>query len=104
MCAGGNFGPVSRRCPYAPPRISFLRAVNSRRFEQLEVRCLLATSSLVYPGADGHLVYVPDAQGDVIPNFSNVGYLTGDVPLPDTAGGIGAPGAKVTINPGGAGR
>ncbi len=72
---------------------------NSRRFEQLEVRCLLATSSLVYPGADGHLVYVPDAQGDVIPNFSNVGYLTGDVPLPDTAGGISVP-VKVTINPG----
>ena len=42
---------------------------------------------------------MPDAQGDVIPNFSNVGYLTGDVPLPDTAGGISVP-VKVTINPG----
>ena len=49
---------------------------------------LLTNSSLVFPGTDGHLVYMPNAQGDVIPNFSMVGYQTGDVPLPDTPGGV----------------
>ena len=44
----------------------------------------------------------PTPQGDVIPNFSMVGYMTGDVPLPDTTGGVSVP-VKVTINPGAAG-
>ncbi len=34
--------------------------------EPLEGRMLMSASSLVFPGADGHLQYVPDAQGNVI--------------------------------------
>jgi hypothetical protein len=59
---------------------------------------LLSASSLVYPGADGHLVYVPDAQGNTIPDFSTVGYLGGAVPLPDTPGGAQVP-TRVTLHP-----
>ena len=55
------------------------RGPGPRRFrpclEALEDRQLLSASSLVYPGPDGHLVYTPDAQGNTIPDFSNVGYL-----------------------------
>jgi len=36
----------------------------------------------VYPGVDGKLVYVPDAQGNIIPDFSNAGYGGGGVPIP----------------------
>jgi autotransporter-associated beta strand protein len=67
--------------------------------ETLETRRLLAVSSIVYAGADGRLVYAPDAQGDVIPDFSMVGYKTGNVSLPNTAGGVSVP-VKQTINPG----
>jgi hypothetical protein len=56
--------------------------------ERLEDRTLLSTSSLVYPGDDGRLVYVPDGQGNTIPDFSMVGYQTGVVPLPGTPGGL----------------
>lgn len=40
-------------------------------------------SSIVYPGEDGRLVYVPDTKGNIIPDFSNVGYMGGDEPIPD---------------------
>ncbi|HUB25564.1 MAG TPA: hypothetical protein VL992_09040, partial [Tepidisphaeraceae bacterium] len=69
------------------------------RVEPLENRVLLTTSSLVYPGPNGELVYVPNPAGDVIPNFSMVGYETGDVPLPDTTGGVQVP-IMETVNPG----
>ncbi len=70
--------------------------------QTLESRLLLSTSSLAYEGADGRLVYTPNAVGDVIPNFSMVGYETGDVALPDTAGGLSVPVVQ-TVNPGAAG-
>ncbi|MFC1552514.1 hypothetical protein ACFL6P_08130 [Candidatus Latescibacterota bacterium] len=34
-------------------------------------------SSLVYPGEDGKLVYVPDERGNVIPDYSYAGYMGG---------------------------
>jgi hypothetical protein len=40
------------------------------------------TTSLIYPGIDGKLVYVPDSQGNIIPDFSNAGYKGGGVPIP----------------------
>jgi autotransporter-associated beta strand protein len=70
--------------------------------ELLESRTLLTTSTLVYPGGDGRLVYAPNAAGDVVPNFSMVGYETGDLALPDTSGGVTVP-VKETVNPGAAG-
>lgn len=41
------------------------------------------TTSLVYPGADGKLVYVADSLGNKIPDFSNAGYKGGGVPIPN---------------------
>jgi len=51
--------------------------------EPLEPRFLLATSSLLWAGIDGHLIYRPDAEGDRIPDFSDVGYRAGREAIPD---------------------
>jgi hypothetical protein len=40
------------------------------------------TTSMVYPGTNGKLVYVADSKGNTIPDFSNAGYKGGGVPLP----------------------
>jgi hypothetical protein len=66
--------------------------------EALEDRQLLSVSSLVYPGPDGHLVYTPNAQGNTIPDFSNVGYMSGVVPLPGTEGVPAVP-VKAVVTP-----
>ena len=92
---GGRRSAISRRSGRTH---GARRGFFSPAFEFLEPRALLTNSSLVFPGTDGHLVYVPNAQGDVIPNFSMVGYQTGDVPLPDTPGGVTVP-VKATVNP-----
>ncbi|MFC1489582.1 hypothetical protein ACFL6K_00060 [Candidatus Latescibacterota bacterium] len=39
-------------------------------------------TSRLYPGMDGKLVYVPDEQGNIIPDFSNAGFGGGGVPIP----------------------
>ncbi|MFC1508914.1 hypothetical protein ACFL60_04400 [Candidatus Omnitrophota bacterium] len=39
-------------------------------------------TSLVYPGIDGKLAYVPDEQGNIIPDYSHAGYGGGGVALP----------------------
>jgi hypothetical protein len=39
----------------------------------------------VYYGKGGKLTYTPDELGNVIPDFSHVGYRYGDVPIPDVA-------------------
>src|SRR4051812_43760262 len=70
--------------------------------EALEPRRLLAASSLVYAGPDGRLIYTPNAAGDQIPDFSQVGYKNGTVALPNTAGGGTVP-VRQTLNPGAAG-
>ncbi len=41
-----------------------------------------ATSSIVYSGDDGRLVYKPDARGNRIPDFSHAGYGGGGVEWP----------------------
>jgi hypothetical protein len=43
------------------------------------------TTSLVYPGTDGRLVYIADSLGNKIPDFSNAGYKGGGVPIPYVA-------------------
>ncbi len=40
-------------------------------------------SKIVYPGKDGKLVYMPDENGNTIPDFSNCGYMGGGVKIPD---------------------
>jgi hypothetical protein len=46
---------------------------------------ITATTSLVYPGTDGKLVYIADSLGNKIPDFSNAGYKSGGVPIPYVA-------------------
>ena len=36
----------------------------------------------VYPGANGKLLYIPDEQGNIIPDFSHAGYGGGGIALP----------------------
>jgi len=43
------------------------------------------TTSLVYPGIDNKLVYIPDSLGNKIPDFSNAGYKGGGVSIPTVA-------------------
>ena len=40
------------------------------------------TVSRVYPGPAGRLVYVPDEQGNIIPDASHAGYRGGGVAIP----------------------
>lgn len=40
------------------------------------------TSSLVSVGSNGRLVYTPDSKGNVIPDFSGVGYMNSESPIP----------------------
>ena len=61
--------------------------------DSLEDRAVPAASTLAYPGVDGHVIYRPDAEGDVIPDFSNVGYFGGTVPIPVVP-------VRATVNPG----
>jgi hypothetical protein len=43
------------------------------------------TTTMVYPGTDGRLVYVSDSLGNKIPDFSNAGYKGGGIPIPNVA-------------------
>ena len=52
---------------------------------QFPVDDIPPTTTLVYPGADGRLVYVADSLGNKIPDFSNAGYKGGGVPIPYVA-------------------
>ena len=51
----------------------------------LSAQDLPPTTTLVYPGTDGKLVYVSDSLGNKIPDFSNAGYKGGGVPIPRVA-------------------
>ncbi|MDB6109420.1 MAG: hypothetical protein JWR69_1170 [Pedosphaera sp.] len=51
-----------------------------------------AASKLAHPGPDGKLVYVGDAKGNTILDFSNCGYQGGGVKLPTVK-------AKITVTP-----
>ncbi|MCW3466623.1 discoidin domain-containing protein [Chitinophaga nivalis] len=41
------------------------------------------TSAWVKTGSNGKLVYTPDTKGNTIPDFSTVGYHSGEKPIPD---------------------
>ena len=51
-----------------------------------------ADSQLVYIDAQGKLSYLPDSDGDTIPDFSNVGYREGGFPIPEVP-------VKTTLGP-----
>ena len=50
------------------------------------------TSSLVSVGTNGRLVYTADAKGNIIPDFSAVGYMNSEAPIPTV-------GVVLTVNP-----
>ena len=50
------------------------------------------TSSIVAVGANGRLVYTADAKGNVVPDFSAVGYMNSEAPIPTV-------GVVLTVNP-----
>jgi hypothetical protein len=47
-----------------------------------QVQDLEPTASRIYPGGNGRLVYVPDEQGNTIPDASHAGYAGGGVSIP----------------------
>jgi len=50
------------------------------------------TSTLVSVGTNGHLVYTADAKGNIVPDFSAVGYKNSEAPIPTV-------GVVLTVNP-----
>ena len=50
------------------------------------------SSSLVAVGTSGHLVYTADANGNIVPDFSAVGYRNSEAPIPTV-------GVVITVNP-----
>ena len=51
----------------------------------LQVNSNAQTSTLVSVGTDGKLVYTPDSKGNVVPDFSAVGYMNSEAPIPTVA-------------------
>ena len=43
---------------------------------------LAQTSSLVSVGINGKLIYTPDSKGNIVPDFSGVGYMNSESPIP----------------------
>src|SRR2546421_2247672 len=50
------------------------------------------SSALVSVGADGKLHYAADARGNLVPDYSYAGYMSGGVALPEAA-------VKLTLKP-----
>lgn len=48
----------------------------------LQANSYAQTSSLVSVGTNGHLVYTADVKGNVVPDFSAVGYMNSEAPIP----------------------
>jgi hypothetical protein len=64
---------------FYPPR-SEVYTGGSAMFQDLP-----PTTTMVYPGTNGRLVYVADSLGNTIPDFSNAGYRGGGVTIPYVA-------------------
>ena len=62
-----------------------IRTVNTVLRSSIQVQDIPPTTSMVYPGTDGRLVYVADSLGNRIPDFSNAGYKGGGVSIPYVA-------------------
>ena len=58
----------------------------------INLKSVSQTSNWVSIDANGNLTYTPDANGNIIPDFSMVGYHQGEIPLPIVP-------VKVTLNP-----
>jgi len=69
----------------APHKEVSVRTDNTVLRSSIQVQDIPPTTSLVYPGIDGRLVYVADSLGNRIPDFSNAGYKGGGIPIPYVA-------------------
>ena len=55
----------------------------SSLFFLLSANCFTQTSTLVSVGTNGKLVYTPDAKGNTVPDFSDVGYMNSEASIPN---------------------
>jgi len=62
--------------------ISFCTLLLSTLFFQIS---LAQTTSLISVDSNGKLVYTPDSKGNIIPDFSGVGYMNSESPIPTVA-------------------
>jgi hypothetical protein len=69
-----------KKCIYSFATLAFLLNAFIAKAQDIP-----PTTSMVYPGTDGRLVYVADSMGNKIPDFSNAGYKGGGVPIPYVA-------------------
>ena len=53
---------------------------------------LAQTSNLVSMGSNGNLIYTPDSRGNVVPDFSAVGFMNGEAQIPSIS-------VVLTVNP-----
>ncbi|MCU0793729.1 MAG: hypothetical protein MUE42_12960, partial [Opitutaceae bacterium] len=67
------------------PHLNCLRALWGALFLAAASVLSAQPASLVSLGSDGKLVYTPTAKGDVVPDYSGVGYRNSEVDLPDPA-------------------
>src|SRR5947207_14081394 len=68
------------------------RRIVRAAMQTLESRRLLAQSIYAFPGADGHMLYLPQPLGDNIQDYSTAGFQGGTVPIPNVA-------VKATVSP-----
>ena len=61
-------------------------------FVLIQVNSVAQTSSLVSMGANGRLIYTADLKGNVVPDFSAVGYMNSETSIPTI-------GVVLTVNP-----
>ena len=71
-----------RKIPYYFILFLFLFLINEFTVKAQDIP---PTTSLVYPGTDGRMVYVADSLGNKIPDFSNAGYKGGGISIPFVA-------------------
>src|SRR5687768_13039838 len=65
-------------------RRDFIYLLGALSVAQAATGSVLANySKIAYPGRTGRLIYVPDKDGNSIPDFSNCGYMGSGVRLPD---------------------
>lgn len=55
----------------------------SSLFLVLSSSSISQTSTLVSVGTNGKLVYTPDSKGNTLPDFSDVGYMNSEAPIPN---------------------
>src|SRR4051812_36781983 len=58
------------------PAVAFVVALSFKPFKEWQ-------SKFVHVNQNGSLEYFPDEKGDVLPDFSRVGYYGGDRAIPD---------------------